>query len=147
MQITISRANLCLFQHASRQSHHYNHLKMGKIPITPQTRNQCGARTSVGQPFDSMTSNRMTSDLLILQFSSDTFNCRNAKPGKFWAAEVLDLAPGSIRTPMPGPTPSEISHRLLLLAKLLAPLAQHCGHEGRNPKKMFALFIHASTPT
>ena len=48
-QIIISRATLCLFQHASRQSHHYNHLKMGKIPITLQTRNP-HARTSVGQP-------------------------------------------------------------------------------------------------
>ena len=47
-QIIISRAILCLFQHASRQSHHYNHLKMGKIPPTPQTssphaRTHCGA--------------------------------------------------------------------------------------------------------
>ena len=38
MEIIIRRATLCLFQHTSRQSHHSNHLKMGKIAVTPLTR-------------------------------------------------------------------------------------------------------------
>ena len=54
MQIIIYRATLCLFQHTNRQSHHSNHIKVGKISVTPQTRNT-HARPSVGQPFGPMT--------------------------------------------------------------------------------------------
>ena len=39
MQIIIYRAPLCLFQHTSRATNHSNHLKVGKIAVTPQTRN------------------------------------------------------------------------------------------------------------
>ena len=101
----------------------------------------------VGQLFDSMTSNRMTSVLPILQFSSNTLARRNAKPEIFWAAEALDLAPGSIRNPMPGPTPSKISHRLPLLPKTVRLLwLSIAGMEGETGK-MFALFVPASIPT
>ena len=54
MQITIYCATSCLFQRTNRKSHHYNYLKVGKIAVTPQTRNP-HARPSVGQPFDRMT--------------------------------------------------------------------------------------------
>ena len=144
-QIIISRATLCLFQHASRQSHYYNHVKMGKLPITPRR-----PATRMREPVSGSlsTSNRMTSVLLILHFSSDTLTRRNAKPGKFWSAEALDLAPGSIRTPMPGPTPSKISHRLLLLPKLLGSSGSALRAWRAKPEFFFfALFVPASIPT
>ena len=51
MQIIIYRVTLlCLFQHKSRQSYHSNHLKVGRIAVTPQTRNP-HERSSLGQPF------------------------------------------------------------------------------------------------
>ena len=108
MQIIIYRATLWLFQHTSRQSLHFNQLfclKVGKIVVTPQTRNP-HAIPIVGQPFGPMTCNHMTSVLLILQFSSDTPIRINAKLGKFSATVALDLVPGSIQTPMPGLIPS-----------------------------------------
>ena len=105
MQLIIHRATLCLFQHTSRQSHHYNQLKLDKIAVTPQTRNP-HARPSVGQPFGPMTRNHMASVLLILRFSFDTPIRWNVNLGKFWAAAALDLAPGSTQTPMSGLVPS-----------------------------------------
>ena len=79
----------------------------------------------------------MTSALLILQFSPDTLTRRNAKPGKFWAAEALDLAPGSIRIPMPGPTPSKISHRLPAPSKIVRLLwLSIAGMEGEAVKNV-----------
>ena len=59
----------------------------------------------------------MASVLLILQFSSDTPVPRNATLGKFWAAPALNFVPGGIQTPMSGPTPSLISHRLVLVVR------------------------------
>ena len=54
MQIIIYRVTLCLFRNTSRQSPHSNHLKVGKVAVTPQTRN-LHARPSVGQPFGPTT--------------------------------------------------------------------------------------------
>ena len=112
-------------------------------PHKPATRMR---EPSVRQPFHSMTSNRMTSVLLILQFSSDTLTRRNAKPGKSGPV-ALDLAPGSIRTPMPGPAPSKICHRLLLLPKTVRLLWLSVAGMKGETGKMFALFVPASIPT
>ena len=103
MRIISYRATLCLFQHTSRQ-YHSNHLKVGKIAVTPQTHNP-HARPVWGSLLV-LELEILTSVLLTLQFSSDTPIRINAKLGKFWAAATLDLVPGRIQTPMPGLIPS-----------------------------------------
>ena len=69
-------AIVCLFQFASRQCHHSNHLKVSEIPVTLQTREAlCGTAFRL-RDF------HMTSVLLTLQSSFDTPTHRNANLGK-----------------------------------------------------------------
>ena len=61
----------------------------------------------------------MTSARLVPQVNYDTLTLRDVELGKFGASPASSLAPGSVQTPMPAPTPDKISHRLRFHVKYL----------------------------